>query len=172
MAPRKKKKNTDWDGCKGRALLRQDIREKRIPSDMPWEDVYRHHFRPEFAVGETPEEAHRLFQTRLKTAREYVSKKETRAAEEEAAMLHDRAVCPPPTTTHRGEPRWQGSAAEAALKEDFANGKHLSMTSDELYESRSEYSEFTKTTIKRHVRQEGDTTKFLEQYRSRYDSGY
>jgi len=87
-------------------------------------------------------------------------------------MLHDRAVCPPPTTNHRGEPRWHGSTAEAALKKDFANGKHLTMTSDEFYNSRHEYSEFSKTTIKRHIRQEESTFKFLDQYRSRYDEGY
>jgi len=173
MASRKKKKEeTNWNGCKGRTLLRKDIREKRIPTDMAWEDVYRDYFRPEFVVGESPEEAHRLFKGRLETARDYVSKKEARSAEEEAAMLHDRAVCPPPTTNHRGEPRWHGSAAEAALKEDFANGKHLTMTSDEFYDSRDEYSEFFKSTIKRHIRQEESTFKFLNQYRARYDEGY
>jgi len=75
-------------------LLRKDIREKRIPANKEWEDVYRDHFCPEFVVGESPEEAHCLFKDRLETACDYVSKKEAHSAEEEAAMLHDRAVCP------------------------------------------------------------------------------
>lgn len=63
MAP--KKKNTTWNYSKGQALLRTDVRSGKIPSTMDWQTAYNLHFRPEFEVGETPEEAKRLFEGRL-----------------------------------------------------------------------------------------------------------
>jgi len=170
MAPRRKKGDPepepdDWEHSEGRKLLRRDIRDGQF-NNVRWQEAF--YFRPEFAVGATPDDALRLFKNRFASAKRWVEKKQNRAEEEEIAMLHDRAKYPPPATNHKGEPRWNGSAAEAALKEDYKQGKHALMSSDQYHNSRPEFAPFSKTTIKRHVRQERDTDKFLTQYRGMY----
>jgi len=164
----RKKKNT-WANSEGRKLLRSDIRKGRIPADMDWEIAFAR--RPEFAFGKTPEEAKRLFKTRLQTARTYVHNKLARAAEELRLYRQDRQVYPPSATMNSGEPRWDGSNAQRLLKQDVEEGIHLTMTPAQFYAFRPEYQEFLKRTITDHVQQEESTSKFLKQYRARYGEG-
>lgn len=163
----KKKKNT-WSSGQGRNLLRKDIKEGRIPNDMHWKEVYKHHFRPEFAVGPTPEDAERLFEGRLRTARKHVQSKDTRAEEEYRMFQQDRLLHPAPPFDANGNPRWQGSAAQLSLLDDVKKKKHLSMSKEDLYSSRPEYhSNYPKQYIFKKIDQAVKTEKFLKQMRKK-----
>ena len=90
---------------------------------------------------------------------------------EELALLRaDRLVHPAPPTNHRGEPRWEGSAAQTLLKDDVKKLKHEGMKPLAYYKSRPEYEAwgFSAATIAGHVKQEVRLLKFLKQYRGRY----
>jgi len=136
---------------------------------MDWEIAFTR--RTEFAFGKTPEDAQRLFKKRLETARKYVNDKLARAAEELRLYQQDRQVYPPSDTMYSGEPRWDGSNAQQLLKQDVAEGIHLTMTPAQFYAFRPEYKKFFKRTIMDHVQQEESTNKFLKQYRARYGEG-
>jgi len=168
---KKKKEETDW-GKKtpGRKLLLEDIREGRIPDTMDWETVYV--MRPEFAVGETPEEAKRLFEGRLKGARKIIHGKNTRAATELTLFQQDRAKRPPPATDHNGLPRWEGSEAQKFLLQDLLN-KQFEGDAKGLWQSRPEYHTVYPLAYFRKKRdQEERTQKFLTQYRAKYGYHY
>lgn len=97
--PKKKKKVENWRTSKGRELLLADVRSGTIHADMDDEEAFQS--RPEFAVGESLEEAKRLFEGRLKSARGIIGRKNTRASSELALLREDRKVHPPPPTNHR-----------------------------------------------------------------------
>ena len=124
--------------------------------------------RPEFAVGKNVDDAARLFETRLKSARKIIAEKDERAAMELALLHEDRKVRPVPLANHRGEPRWEGSKAQKQLKKDVAEGKHLTMKSTEFYLSNPDYQKYPKNIIMGHVDQEVRLRKFTKQYRGRY----
>jgi hypothetical protein len=166
IMPPKKKKENNWRTCAGRMLLCSDIRNGDIPANMDWRTAF--HRRAEFAVGETPDEALRLFESRLKSARKILSSRDARASVEHAMLREDRQCIPIPTTNHRGEPRWEGSQAQKLLKKDIADGKHKAMTRMDFYQSRSEYQQFFKSTIDGKAVQEEKLIKFTKQYRARF----
>lgn len=161
--------NNNWAASKGRKLLREDIRSGHIPADMSWKTAYLR--RPEFAVGQTPAEAKRLFEGRLRAARKFVSDRTARAAEEEALLHEDEIEFPTPATDAHGHPRWEGSAAQKLLKQDHAAGLTKALSNDEFYHSRAEYQVYPASYIYRKKIQEERTRKFLNQYRGRYEYG-
>jgi len=132
----RKKKDT-WEHSKGRKLLRNDIRAGIVVEGTPWQTVFRR--RPEFAFGKEEAKAKRLFEGRLEAAFECVKRKRERAAAELVLHEQDRLVCPKQETMCSGEPRWEGSAAQAFLKRDVAEGKHETMTPKEFFLSRAEH---------------------------------
>lgn len=132
---------------------------------MHWETAYA--TREEFAVGESPSEAKRLFEGRLAAARKREGKKVSRATEEERLFRADRLVHPVPQTNHRGEPHWDGSAAQKTLKQDVANGVHIGMMPQQYYAFRLPvFKDFSPKTIAGHVIQEERLIKFLKQRRN------
>ena len=165
MPRTKKKKEVSWRNSRGKQMLLQDIRDGRIPDDMDWKDAFVQ--RPEFDVGDTWEEARRLFEGRIKTVRKLVNESSKRSTTELEMLRQDRAVCPPAAFNHRGEPRWDQSAAQTFLKQDVADKKHETMSRTAFYNSRPAYKLFQKSTISKHVDQEVRTLKFLKQYRAR-----
>jgi len=132
---------------------------------MDWEEAFE--YRPEFAVGETPEEAKRLFKGRLYACRKLVKENKGRAATELELLRQDRAALPPSSHNHRGEPRWEGSLAQFFLKQDVKNKHHETMSRNDFYDSCTEYAAFLKTTISKHIDQEVRYQKFLAQYGAR-----
>lgn len=78
---RPKKKKVTWLSSEGRKLLLKDVKDGTILEDMLWEDVWQIHHRPEFEVGDTPEEARRLFENRLKSICNRDALKKSRAQE-------------------------------------------------------------------------------------------
>jgi len=166
-----KQKDDDWLHSEGRRLLESDLQSNRICDATDWRTVY--HLRPEFAVGETPEEALRLFEGRLYRARQRHKRQRNLAASELAMLQHDRQQHPVPTTDRRtGEPRWDGSEAQRLLKIDVKNKVHETMSRTAFYNSRPEYQEFSKATIDRKVPQEVSRIKFVNQYYIEGDRAY
>jgi len=147
-------------------LLRADVRNRIITDNMTYKEVFPR--RPQFAYEADVQNALHLFEGRLTAARNYVRKKELRAAQELALMQADRTVYPIEDVMYSGEPRWEGSLAQQYLKEDVAAGLHKTMTRTQFFESREAYQDFAKKTIDGHVEQEERTEKFLKQYRARY----
>lgn len=113
-------------------------------------------------------EAKRLFKGRLAAARKIIAEKDARAASELALLQQDRAIHPAPSTNHRGEPRWDQSAAQALLKQDVAAKKYETMSHVAFYQSRPEYQAYPKSVIMGHVAQEVRLKLFENQYRGRY----
>ena len=165
MPPKKKKKTPAWIASNGRKILFSDITSGKISEKMKYEQVF--HMRPEFAVGDTPEEALRLFETRLASAREIICGKKQQAATELAMFQQDRLAHPFPATNYRGEPQWEGSAAQKVLKDDVTNMKHETMSCTAFYNVRPEYKTFPKTVIDGKVQQEERLLKFMKQMRNK-----
>jgi len=165
--PRAKQHPVNWRNSRGSHLLLRDVRDGLIPEDMDWEVAFLQ--RPEFDVGKTHEDAKRLFKDRLARARKLVNVNNTTSATELELLRQDRAARPPAAFNHRGEPRWEQSAAQTFLKQDVADKKHETMSRTAFYNSRPAYKLFQKRTISKHIDQEIRTVKFLKQYRQRRD---
>ena len=161
----KKTKDTCWRNCQGQQLLLRDIRNGDIPPTMDWKVAFAR--RPEFAFGDTPSEAKRLFQNRLKNAHKKVEQNNNRASTELSMLRADRITVPPPAIDHQGFPRWEGSAAQVYLKQDVAANQHIGINKTHFFLSRDDYQLFTAEFIWKKVRQEVKLIKFLKQYRER-----
>lgn len=149
-----------------------DVKSGLIPDDMDWQTAFE--IRPEFEVyGVNPAEARRLFEGRLAAARKRHDKKADRAEQEEQLLDADLVTHPTQPTNSNGRPRWDNSTAQALLKKDVDNGKHLGVKPMDFYKSRPEYyNNFTHAEIVGHLKQEVRTRKFLHQYRGKkgYDT--
>lgn len=155
-----------WRNSSGRRMLYSELKSGKIPNNMPYKEVFRMH--PEYAVGESYEEAERLFQSRLSSARWTIAKRDARAADELRMMLDDRLLHPAPAFDANGFRRWQGSAAQAKLLQDVREKKHETMTREAFFQSRPEYTrDYTQQYISRKIEQAVKTNKFLKQYRKK-----
>jgi hypothetical protein len=152
-----------WISSSPKKLLAKDIISGATPYTMHWTQVYLQ--RPEYSQLTV----RRLFGSRLKSLRLQISTAKGIAVDEEAALVHDRALFPTPTHNYRGEPRWEGSEAERLLKQDVANGVHKTMTPKELHEIRPEYStNYSLAVFRGHIYQE---VRFVKYCTWRKDSG-
>lgn len=155
-----------WVASKGRRLLLEDVRSGHIPNDMDWTIAFS--LCPEFNVcPSTKKTPKQLFSARLKSARDIIRQKNTRAARELNLLQQDLVIRPPPAFNHRGEPRWEGSVAQQLLKKDIAEQKHVGLTREQFHQSRPEYSVYSKATIAKKVEQEISLIKFLADYGKR-----
>jgi len=154
-----KKKKPCWDNSKGRKLLCEDLKHKRIPLDvnqMSWEEAFCQ--RPEFADFDGA----RLFEGRLETARKFVSHQTEKGASEAAALALDRLIYPEPATNSRGEPRWEGSNAEKLLNKDIDDKKHEQMKPKQMQASRVEHQAHPLDVFRGKIRQRVKTLKCCE----------
>lgn len=142
-----------WGKSEAKKLLAKDIIEGHVTEDMKWQDVFW--YRPEYSTT-----THHLFSGRLKRLFKQISDAEKRAASDDAALAHDRALFPIASHNYRGELRWEGSAAQAWLKLDVRDGKHNQQKPKELYETRAAYREFPLTVFRVHIFQEVRFQKF------------
>jgi len=81
------------------------------------------------------------FASRLRSARERVNKKTSRADTDLQAFEHDRLIFPAPTHDMHGEEMWQGSKAQELLRKDIKDGIADKLKPKVLYEKREEYYE-------------------------------
>ena len=66
---------------------------------------------------------------------------------------------------HRDEPRWEQSEAERLLRVDMNEDKHKTMRPNELYNSRTEYTNnYPLTVFRKHIDQEERRRKMLSYY--------
>ncbi|KAI2491308.1 hypothetical protein MHU86_23253 [Fragilaria crotonensis] len=115
--------------------------------------------RPEFSGF-----LYQKFPQRLRAMQKQQLSKSGRAAEENAALLHDRIHFPTPTHNYRGELQWHGSEAERLLKFDVSIKNHERMTPHQLYHTRIQYQEYPLEVVRKHIHQEVRLLKLKSQY--------
>eukprot|EP00978_Attheya_sp_CCMP212_P024733 scaffold78230_cov61-Attheya_sp.AAC.4 len=124
-------KRFDWAKSNEKKQLIRDLRSGHMHLEVAPRVAFEN--RPEFLnLG------YKNWYGQLRSAKEYITDKNNRATSDSAAYAHDRNIYPKAATTYRGEPRWQGSIAEASLKQDITEGNHNLMIPQELYNSRRE----------------------------------
>jgi hypothetical protein len=94
------------------------------------------------------------FKMNLKNLILALKKKEDRALFDAQAIDHDRQLFPRAALTNRGYPFWDTSAAKELLASDINEGKHLTMTSRDLWQSREAYLLFPLAVFQQHIGQE------------------
>ncbi|KAI2500862.1 hypothetical protein MHU86_13582 [Fragilaria crotonensis] len=104
------------------------------------------------------------FPPRLRAMQKQHLVKSGRAANEHAALAHDRIHFPRPSHNHRGEPQWHGSDAERLLKFDVAAKNHETMTPQQLYGTRTHYQVYPLEVFRKHIHQEVRLLKMKSQY--------
>lgn len=150
----------DWRYSLAKEQLLRDLTVGTIPLDkdeMGPKDVYNLPDRPEFRKYR-----YENFRTNLNTLRKAIIQKQASAISDSAALARDLQKYPTRAYNHRGEPRWEGSAAQESLIYDVGTaakeGKRL--TVEEIYYERDEYQDFLRRTIQKHIYQEEDAIKF------------
>jgi hypothetical protein len=154
MAPRLVDNETEgWGKAAAKKLLAEDILNGLVTTAMDWEDVVQ--LRPEYQNT-----SQRLFKTRLKRLLGQIGVAQNKATDEEAALLHDRALFPTPTHNYRGEPRWEGSEAQRLLRQDVANLVHSTMKPKAFHLTQAEYQLYPLEVFRGHIYQEVRFGKF------------
>ena len=154
-----KKDKTEWRYSEARALLEKDLVDGTIPIDS---DLME----PQVVYGQRPEFSdfpYKKFRDNLSAARRRHRDAKNRSATDAAALAHDRGIYPKKATNHRGEPRWDGSQAQALLKIDVHEGKNRTMAPNALRDSRAEYQEFPLDVFRGHIHQEWKRQKLIRQ---------
>jgi hypothetical protein len=160
----KKSGKPKWQGSIGKKQLIDDLRNGVIPiTGGDIETIYA--MRLEF--GGDDREQFKRFPYRLRSARKQVEEVFQLAASATASLHHDRQLYPKQEFNNQNMPRWQGSLAEALLKIDLENGKHLEMKPSELYITQGEYKKFSLHIFRGHIYQEEKRKKFIQQYGAR-----
>lgn len=163
MSNAKKATKDSFAKSDAKRILEAELKNGSIPldsSDMAPDVVYFQH--PEFATY-----PYETFRDNLNKLRKKVKAKKTRSELDSLALRHDRKSHPKPEKNNRGEPRWEGSEAERLLKLDVDNGKHNTMTPQNLHKSRNEYEDYALTVFRKHIHQEVKTRKFIKQRKDR-----
>lgn len=160
MAHERKKSSKDdeeekvtWKKSLAKKLLAQDIIAGEIDSDMDWNDVFW--YRPEYAAT-----SHRLFNGRLQRLLAAISSSRADALLDEDALKNDRRLFPKKSHNYRGEPQWDGSAAQSWLRIDVAEGKPDECSPKELYKTRKAYQVYPLKVFREHIHQEIRFQKF------------
>lgn len=142
-----------------RTLLKDDVHTGPIGWDLSPNKAWE--MRPEYNDNMTLD----LFKSRLIGMRKIVKEGLERAAADEAALKHDRLICPRPLLNARGEPHWEGSDAQTLLEIDVEAGVHQTFISPEdFYRSRMQYQSFPLTVFRGHIYQEVKTQKWRKQW--------
>jgi len=150
-----------------RKLLFDELEAGTVPMDatqMSAAEVWcKHAATPQFKMrgmkfGDT-------FKRRLSALRKLVKRDKSRADDDKDAAARAIRNHPPPTHNHRGEPQWNGSKAQALLKEDIANDRHLEnnfMPSTlRMDPDRPQHQECSQDTFRWKMQQEIRTKKHL-----------
>lgn len=153
-----------WNESNAKATLYADLVSGDIPLIPPEnedeEDLMEYFMqRPEVANHGGFDK----FPRRFKALRSQVKAGINRAADDQKAFDMFVKNHPKSTKAAGDYPEWEGSEAQALLKEDMLEGKHTTMQPEELYESREEYKLFPLKVFRDHIYQEIRTTKYLHQ---------
>ena len=170
MPPNKKRnkqeeKAKEWKNSKAKNELEKALLNGEIPlTSEEMKPCIAYLQNPEFTKFE-----YKRFCSNLRALRNQISLKMEAAHSDSAALAHDRLIFLTSSHNHRGELRWEGSAAQELLKVDMKEGgSYFELTKKKLYASRKEYYEqFSESTFINHVRQEERRIKFVRQYGSK-----
>jgi hypothetical protein len=142
------KKAAPWGKSKAKRLLSDDITSGAVTATMNPRDVYA--MRPE----EYGMYRFERFRANLSNLQTKVDGLKERAAEDAAALIHDRQLHP---IDHNNPgfpyPRWDGSEAQRLLKMDMDTAEHKKMKPMVLNATRDEYKPF-KAVFRDHIQQE------------------
>ena len=152
-----------WSKSAARMLLQRDLERGIVSLNtriMRPKVVYD--MRPEYQVID-----YTKFVERLRAMRKQLAASKGRALSDSDAFAHDRAMYPEPTHNHKGEPRWEGSIAQALLKDEIYMVLELGVKPQQLYLSRSEYQQYGLKAFRDKIYQMDRTRKFLADYGGR-----
>ena len=147
-------KDVPWKDHPARALLRKAFMNGDIPLDYGRQPktIYDKYKSTHAFAGMLYDEA---FTRRLRAIRDQAKKKGQRVVDDARAFEVFRKNFPVKPHNHKGELRWEGSAAQGLLKEDLAMGRHLEFGRVKLFWlSRQEYQLFKQSIFRGHVDQE------------------
>jgi len=183
-APKKKKvekkektpaaiNGADWRFSKAKNKIAQDIVDGLIPSDGPInvDEIFysRHADNPLFKDFPCREE---LYRNRINSLRGGIVKLKKCADFDKKAIKADRLLHPRRSHNVRGEPRWDGSDAQACLKIDMTADKLAEMTQDALWKSRPAYQLFQFVIFRKHIDQYTQSKKKHKNPRRRKKGHY
>ena len=154
-----------WMTSWAKEILREAIMKGDILPEHTHDEIHGWH--PEVELTDR-----KKLPGRIRALRQQVAHDSDAAEDDALALAHDRKLYPMPTHNHRGEPRWQGSAAERKLKADIVANHHLTMTPHEFYKSRPEYEEYSGDVIREHLYQEVKFQKYCHYRNVKRQSQY
>ena len=142
-----------WPYHPVRKLLLEKLISGEIPGDyrkMGAQYVWNKYCDLDIFAGMEYDEA---FKRRLRVLRKQFVEGKSWADEDLQAFIIAKTNHLPPPRNHKNEPQWNGSAAQAWLKVDMENEKHIDTKPEHLWESRGEYQEFYLSTFRDHLHQ-------------------
>lgn len=154
-------KTIEWGKSAAKQYLKKCFRDGTISSSYlssDAEQIWKAHCQthPAFARMQYDDS----FIRRLKYVRDDYLKKVDRRDKDLAAYTAAKNNHPTPEFNHRGEPQWNGSAAQALLREMVANGSHVGVLPRKLWEQHLEFQVYGKKSFRDHIYQEQRLIKF------------
>lgn len=148
-----------WESSEAKKILIEELENgvitmERDDSVMTIQEAYDS--RPEYQATNRYKWA-----ARLRSTRTHVGSAVARAETDSDAYHHDDDLYPRQTHNHLGQLRWHGSEAARLLRVDVASGFYASTSVESLYIFREEYEDFELELFRRHVHQEKNRLKRL-----------
>jgi hypothetical protein len=152
----------NWQSSSARAIILEDL--------LPGGPLFQHDDVPVPAIFEWYKDKHpnqfdgivlEQFAARLKDHRKQGLEEYATAQEEEEYLRHDRKLYPRATHNHRGELKFDMSAAKELLRADVKNRVHEDKTARQLQLTREEYKQFDRTVFQNRVLQEIRRSKYI-----------
>jgi hypothetical protein len=161
---KKLKEPKSWRNSRAKRLLYDDVKNAVVPLEakdeynrptLPLKDIYLMH--PEYARWR-----YDRFGSRLATIRKSVRENDKRSDYDR--QLFEKYVTAHPISlySHHGYIQWQGSEAQAQLKEDLENNLHRILGPKQLWSSNFVYyHDFPLSVFREKIAQEERTAKYL-----------
>jgi hypothetical protein len=151
----------EWRVHPARKILKEALVNGDIPSDYNRQGGPNYALKPRMIYDEYKTNkafagmSGKEFADKLNRLRNIVEKRNKRVVDDMHAFEVFRNNFPVQPTNHRGEPRWEGSQAQALLKQDIEMGRDLEFHRMRLlWLSRPEYQQFTRKVFLGHIDQE------------------
>ena len=153
------KKEIVWAKSAAKQHLKQCFKEKVVSADYTDpKEIWNNHCKDHRAFARMSFDD--AFVRRLDTVRKDYLKKVNRCEKDHQAYLIAKQNHPTPEFNCRGEPQWNGSAAQVLLKELVEKGEHKGVEPKILWSSREEYQMYSLKTFRDHIYQEERLLKF------------
>lgn len=148
-----------WSKSAAKQYLKKCFREEVISTEYKDEEqIWKDHC--EGHKGFARMAYNDAFIRRLGSVRDDFKKKKERSEKDLEAYNIAKKNHPTPRLNSRGEPQWNGSAAQTLLKELIAQGKHRGKAPQTLWVEEAEFQVYSKQTFRDHIYQEERLLKF------------